>query len=96
MELRLGTNDQLASDFEAHLKGWWESGMRADRIDPKVGDSSAVCTQLQKIPGMERIKVNPDAGGFEIAGQVESKKVDLIQVRSTLSALGYRLSPRKK
>jgi len=85
-----------AKDLATILRGnWLESSMRAERERKDAAPPEKVMDQVRSMKGLGRVVMSQDANSLDIAGFVDIKEVDLVDLWLSLREQGYRLVPKK-
>ena len=77
------------------LKGdWLESSIRMEKSREAAAPEKAA-DFLRGVKGLEKVAIQPDAGGLDISGYLDIKEVDLVSLWQSLRERGYRLAAKK-
>lgn len=88
------TKDE-AKGIALALKGeWLESLMRAEKMKDAAAPEK-MTEFLRGIKGLEKVAIQPDASGLDLAGYLDTKGVDLVSLWQSLRERGYKLAARK-
>jgi len=85
-----------AKNFATILNGnWLDSSFRVERNRNDAAAAGKVVERLRSIQGLAGVRIEEQETGFEIAGLVDLKNLDLIDMWQSLRDQGYRIAPKK-